>query len=206
MGNIVVRILATGLALLWPATSSWAALDQAMVAELRHGGYIIYMRHGPTDKRERPKEHRLLREGGFRLDDCNTQRNLTDEGRQRLRQAGEAFHSLGIPVGPVLASRYCRTLETARLFAGEPTPAEDLTPDAATGEPGRAQALRARLQQAPGPGTNTLIVAHGGIMRALKGIQPNEGEALVFVPGGKSDAERMVGRVSLKDWEAVAIH
>lgn len=181
-----------------------AELSDALLAELRQGGYIIYMRHGPTNKAEQPKEQVLLKAGEFRLDDCSTQRNLSEEGRARLRQAGAAFRSLGIPVGKIVASRFCRTRETARLFYGEPEPADDLTPDAATGEPGRGEALRVRLDAPPQPGTNTLIVAHGGIMAALDGIQPNEGDAYVFRPGTEGEPHRIVGRIKLGDWAPAA--
>lgn len=176
-----------------------------LVVSLQRGGYIIYMRHGPTDKSERHKEQSMLRSGEFRLDDCATQRNLTDEGRDRVREAGAAFRWLHIPIGRVLASRFCRTVETARLFRGEePTPADDLTPDPATGEPGRAEALRARLQEQPPPGTNTLIVAHGGIMAALVGVQPNEGEALVYRPEAGPEFPRLVGTIKLQEWATIA--
>jgi broad specificity phosphatase PhoE len=204
MKRNIVGVAALAFAMLLPASASWAALSPELIADLRHGGYIIFLRHGPTDKAQRPKEQRLLREGGFRLDDCGTQRNLTDDGRVRLREAGNAFHSLGIPVGTVLASQYCRTLETARLFAGEPIPADDLTPDAKSGEPGKAEALRARMQQVPTTGTNTVLVAHGGMMRTLNGIQPDEGEALVFLPGRQPYRELLVARVSLKEWATVS--
>ena len=38
---------------------------------------------------------------GFRLDDCSTQRNLSDDGREEARRIGAAFRTRGIPVfGP----------------------------------------------------------------------------------------------------------
>lgn len=187
------------------ATPAGANLTPELLLALQGGGYIVYMRHGPTDKSERPKEEALLRMGEFRLDDCATQRNLTDSGRARLRDAGAAFRLLNIPVGRAVASRYCRTLETARLFlGGEPTPANDLTPDATSGEPGRADALAAYMLEPPAPGTNTVIVAHGGIMAALKGIQPDEGEALIYEPGSQPESQRLVGKIKLWEWVALA--
>jgi phosphohistidine phosphatase SixA len=49
---------------------------------------------------------------GFRLDDCSTQRNLTDAGREDARRVGGTFRTRGIPVGRVLSSPWCRCLET----------------------------------------------------------------------------------------------
>ena len=48
-------------------------------------------------------------------DDCATQRNLTDAGRAEARAIGAAIRALRIPVGDVLASPYCRTMETGTL-------------------------------------------------------------------------------------------
>ena len=54
----------------------------------------------------------------MRLDDCATQRNLTDEGRRHAQAIGEAFRSRRIDVDRVLSSPWCRCLETARLAFG----------------------------------------------------------------------------------------
>ena len=80
-----------------------------LLAALRAGGHILYFRHADTDHRQVDR--------GVRLEDCATQRNLTDAGRDHSRALGEAIRSLGIPIGAVLASPMCRTMETATLFA-----------------------------------------------------------------------------------------
>lgn len=198
------RAVACGVGMML-AGSAAAELTPELLAGLRGGGYILYMRHGPTDSTERAKESENLRSSRFRLDDCATQRNLTPEGREKVRAAGRAFRGFEIPVGVVLASRYCRTLETAWLFHSEPVAADDLTPDPVGGEPGRAAALRARLMEAPAPGTNILIVAHGGMMKALQGIQPNQGEVLVYRPSPRPETSRPIGRVKLGEWAASAV-
>src|SRR3972149_40283 len=60
---------------------------------------------------------------GFRLDDCSTQRNLSEAGREESRRIGAAFRKRGVPVDRVLSSRWCRCLETARLAFGGAGPA-----------------------------------------------------------------------------------
>ena len=55
---------------------------------------------------------------GFRLAVCSTQRNLSDRGKREAHALGEAFRRRGIPLGPVLSSRWCRCLDTARLAFG----------------------------------------------------------------------------------------
>ena len=52
-------------------------------------------------------------------EDCASQRNLTDKGRGEARAIGEHVKRLGIPIGTVLASPFCRTMETARLAFGK---------------------------------------------------------------------------------------
>ncbi len=52
------------------------------------------------------------------LDDCSTQRNLSDAGRREARQIGLAFRARGVVVDRVLASPWCRCVETARLAFG----------------------------------------------------------------------------------------
>jgi hypothetical protein len=53
---------------------------------------------------------------GFRLDDCATQRNLTDKGRAEARQLGEQFRSEDVAVGKLISSQWCRCQETAALM------------------------------------------------------------------------------------------
>jgi broad specificity phosphatase PhoE len=57
---------------------------------------------------------------GMRLEDCATQRNLSDEGRAEARRLGAAFRARGISVQRLLSSPWCRCLETARLAFGSP--------------------------------------------------------------------------------------
>ena len=52
------------------------------------------------------------------LGDCATQRNLDAQGRAQSVAIGASFRDLGIPVSRVLASPFCRTLETAALAFG----------------------------------------------------------------------------------------
>ena len=64
---------------------------------LRAGGFILYFRHADTDQTQRD-----ARTGN--VDDCASQRNLSDRGREHARAIGETIRALGIPIGAVLAS------------------------------------------------------------------------------------------------------
>ena len=90
-----------------------------IVKALRAGGYIIYMRHSLTNRDELIREEKSGRASRFSLDDCVTQRNLSPEGIALAHEAGSQFRRLGLPVAQHVSSRYCRVVQTARMFADE---------------------------------------------------------------------------------------
>ncbi|BAY24904.1 hypothetical protein NIES2100_47030 [Calothrix sp. NIES-2100] len=78
-------------------------------SRLREGrGYIVMMRHALAPGIGDPLD--------FKLNDCSTQRNLSDEGRKQAIRIGTAFRSKKIQVSRVLSSQWCRCLETAKLL------------------------------------------------------------------------------------------
>ena len=141
----------------------------------------------------------------MRLEDCATQRNLTDRGRDHSRAIGEAIRALRIPIGAVLASPLCRTVETATLAFGsvQEAPAVREGGPLPPGSPGRFPALRALLSTPVAPGTNTVIVGHAYPYSTLVGGPfLSEGEADVVRPRG-GDFEVMA-RVALRQWRDLA--
>ena len=52
----------------------------------------------------------------FRLGDCATQRNLSEEGRAQAGHLGERLRAHGIQQAEVYSSQWCRCLETAGLL------------------------------------------------------------------------------------------
>src|SRR6266436_504900 len=82
-----------------------------LLAELRKGGYVLYFRHAATDFSQNDERMKSY-------EDCANQRNLIDRGRAEARAVGAAIRELRIPIEPVLASPFCRTVETAQLIFG----------------------------------------------------------------------------------------
>ena len=167
-----------------------------LVEALRAGGHVLYFRHGKTDLSTRDADRTSL-------DNCATQRVLSDEGRQQMTQIGQHFKRLRIPVGHVLASPYCRTLETARLAFGKVTSDLELshtvTADAATTQR-RAVALTKLLATVPAPGSNTVLSGHTGNLQEATGIWPSpEGVAIVFKPDGRGSS-RYVATIDPTRW------
>ncbi|HZX61552.1 MAG TPA: histidine phosphatase family protein, partial [Candidatus Methylomirabilis sp.] len=101
------------LTVLLLAFASPATTDEpeALWGLLRGGGQVVVMRHATTDPGVGDPP-------GFRIDDCATQRNLSEAGREEARRVGGAFRVRGVPIRRVLSSRWCRCLETARLAFG----------------------------------------------------------------------------------------
>ncbi|WP_459628880.1 histidine phosphatase family protein [Alsobacter sp. R-9] len=120
---------------------------------------------------------------GFRLGDCTTQRNLSDEGRAQARRIGETVRASGVEVGRVLTSQWCRARETATLGFGSATDFPALNSFFAdrTDEPEQTAAVRAAILDWRGPGL-LVLVTHQVNITALTGVTPREGE-FVLVRG-----------------------
>jgi len=196
--SVVVLSLLLASPLAAGAQPAGALAGTELLAALRGGGFILYFRHTDTDHRQND-----ARMGS--VEDCANQRNLTDRGRDHARALGEAIRALGLPIGLVLASPLCRTVETATLAFGsaERSPAAREAGPQPPGSSERFAGLRALLSTVPSTGTNTVIVAHANPFYSLVGGQLlYEGEAAVVRPDGA--AFQVVARVGLKEWRELA--
>ncbi|MFC1459755.1 histidine phosphatase family protein [Microvirga arabica] len=181
------------LALCILATAGWMhparASEEAWQA-LRQGGTVALFRHARAPGTGDPAK--------FRLDDCSTQRNLSEEGRQQAQRIGDAFRSRQVPVERVLSSRWCRALDTARLAFGamaEPEPTLDSFFSGREQEPFQTQAARQIIEDWRSARV-LVLVTHQVNITALTGIFPSEGEALVLRPRASSGFE-VIGRIKL---------
>jgi phosphohistidine phosphatase SixA len=180
------------------ALPSWAQADAALLQALRKGGYVLYMRHSITDMSQNDAKMKDY-------DDCANQRNLTGDGRAQARAIGAQVKRLGIPVGIVLASPYCRTMETARLAFGPApvTATEELRGGPGTAnDPKRYAPLKELLSSPMDDGRNMVAVSHGNPFYALAGAPYlAEGEIAVVKPAGTGFS--VVGRIRPEQWPAL---
>jgi phosphohistidine phosphatase SixA len=188
IGRLALSFLAVALVL----TPALAAEDsQEAWAALAKGGHIALIRHGnaPPGYGGDPP--------GFRLDDCKTQRNLDDMGRDQARAVGEAFRAHGVRVDRVLSSPVCRCLDTARLMAvGTVESSSALLPDRDPKSPVRLRELKEIVSAWRGPGT-LVLVSHGFTIRPLTGLVPEQAETLVLKPApGNAAGMELVGRIA----------
>lgn len=169
---------------------------QALAGQLAKGGYVFYFRHAAT--RHDQEDHQPAA-----LADCASQRNLSEAGKDQATAIGAAFRELKIPVGRVIASPYCRCVDTARLAFSRFDVSDDL--HFAIGldkgqRQAKGEALRHLLAQPPAAGTNTVLVAHTANLEEATGIWPKpEGAAVLFRPDGQGGF-RAIGRIPPELW------
>ncbi len=185
------------LFLLFVPWAGIAAPDASLAARLREGGYVLYMRHASTDFSQNDAQMKDFA-------DCAHQRNLTDKGRAEARAVALQLKRLAIPIGEVLASPYCRTMETARLAFGKATPMQEVRGGpASSDDPKRYDGLRKLLSDPVAKGTNRVIASHGNPFHAVAGPPYlAEGEIAVVRPEGDGRFT-VIERIRLEDWKAL---
>ena len=80
---------------------------QNLINELKQGGKLIFIRHAYAPGGGDPDN--------FEINDCKTQRNLSDTGREQANKIGYFFRSNNIPINKVYSSEWCRCKETALI-------------------------------------------------------------------------------------------
>lgn len=182
-GTLTRRTLLLGV----PATVLGSAAHTAVPAAatgaeevalaLRRGGAVIALRHARAPGTFDPP--------GMRLDDCRTQRNLSDDGREQARGIGRWFAARGLQPARVRSSPWCRCVDTATLAFGRAEPWAALA--SPVGQPEQAsresiEALRAALVAArnTAPGRFEAWVTHMFVLSALCGESTDSGEGLVL--------------------------
>ena len=160
-----------------------AHADEKLWSLLKGGGHVVLIRHAITTPGAGDPP-------GFKLEDCSTQRNLTDEGRRHARSIGEQFAKRKIPVERVLSSPWCRCIETAKLAFGRmdeiSTPLSNLF---GRSENRERQMAELKKIAAVKPKGNLVLVTHGSVVQPLTGISPGTGEMVILSQG------KVIGRL-----------
>ena len=84
-----------------------ADLYKNLINHLEDGEKLVFIRHAYAPGNGDP--------AGFNLNDCSTQRNLSDDGRKQAQRIGEFFNKNKIEIDKVLSSEWCRCKETAKI-------------------------------------------------------------------------------------------
>ncbi|WP_280770760.1 histidine phosphatase family protein [Salipaludibacillus daqingensis] len=172
---------------------------RSLLSSLREGGYIFYARHGEATVG--------VDQADSDLQDCATQRNLSETGRRQAVTYGEGFRNLDIPVQfPVETSPFCRSIETANLAFGQENVRVEpfwfqvyrLFENITFEEQQRIiQQVDSVLETSPSQGTNTLIIAHSFPEGVGLGQIPNMGTVIVR-PLGQGNGYEVVAKLTLR--------
>lgn len=150
-------------------------LSQAeLLTQVGSGKAFAMMRHALAPGTGDPSD--------FDVNDCATQRNLSDKGREQAKNIGAEFIKAGIADAKVMTSEWCRCRETAALLGiGTPetlTPLNSFFQNRANGA-NQTTELRNWLirQENAKP---VVLVTHQVNITALTGVYPASGETVVF--------------------------
>ena len=84
-----------------------ADTEKEIINNLQKGGNLIFIRHAYAPGNGDPEN--------FDINNCETQRNLSQSGRLQSRKIGNFFKENVIPIKLVISSEWCRCKETALI-------------------------------------------------------------------------------------------
>jgi hypothetical protein len=173
-------------------TGSSATVALTLAQVLPAGGYVLYFRHAAADvcvdRTDLGPAERTQVPGWWKSCDAvcatATARQLSSAGVAQARALGQDLKRYGVPFGQVVASEFCRAIQTAQGMALGP--AIETSPDLTYfvyGESSRCERCQALLARPPRPGTNTALISHSGDhCPVLDSLAP--GEAAIYKPDG----------------------
>ena len=88
-----------------------AEIDKDILASLKEGNKLIFIRHAYAPGGGDPDN--------FDINDCNTQRNLSESGRQQAKNISNFFIENQINFKKVYSSEWCRCKETSKIAFGD---------------------------------------------------------------------------------------
>ena len=139
------------------------------------GDKIILIRHSLAPGGGDPQ--------GFKIDDCDTQRNLNRKGIKQSKKIGQLFKKNKVPVDQVLSSQWCRCKDTAKYAFGN---FKEFTALNSTfqspynkNEPKQLKELYNFVKKWDGKGKNLVLVTHYSIITAVTNAVPGSGEIVI---------------------------
>ncbi|MCH9808720.1 MAG: histidine phosphatase family protein [Alphaproteobacteria bacterium] len=171
------------------APVSAADLDAAALAKaLKSGDAFAIMRHAIAPGFSDPDE--------FEIGKCETQRNLSNEGREQSRRIGKWFKRHGINAADVFTSQWCRCRDTARLLGLGPIkdlPAlNSFFENRQDGQP-QTKELRRWLAARLPLKRPLVLVTHQVNISALAGTSTSSGETLIVEIGPDAQELKILG-------------
>lgn len=171
-GSMACLLVLVGL--LVALVSSPIQADETGWAAAKRSGVVLLMRHALAPGTGDPVN--------FTLENCSTQRNLSEAGRDQARRIGAEFKSRNIAVDLVLTSQWCRCRETAVLL--DLGTVEDFVPlnsffQDRTNATTQTQRTLDFLMRETG-NRRLMLVTHQVNITAISGVFPKSGEVIVI--------------------------
>ncbi|MDX1553607.1 MAG: histidine phosphatase family protein [Marinobacter sp.] len=169
------RLLLSALLGLFSCFNAFAADGNAEAWEaLREGRAVLMLRHALAPGTGDP--------GSFKVDDCSTQRNLNDTGREQARAWKPFLEEHGITEARVFSSQWCRCLDTAReMNVGPVEEMISLNSFFRSREKGQMQTEQTiAIVNELEPGPPVVLVSHQVNVTALTEVYPSSNEGVVI--------------------------
>ena len=199
----LVLLLLLSCALVSPLSADESAVlsPDEIITRLQDGGYVFYVRHAATDHTQQDRDLTNFK-------NCETQRNLSQKGKDQSRVFGDAIRALNIKVDGIYTSPYCRCVDTVEIAFGRYVIVNKLRAAFAANKDESARLadyLKMKLSEKPRPGFNTILVSHTANLRELTGIWPKpEGVAHVFRPLGEKGYQH-IGFITPDEWSRLLV-
>lgn len=176
------------IVILYPVSGLSSEDETGLWKAMRNGSSFVLLRHAIAPGTGDPEY--------FDVEDCLTQRNLSDAGRKQAAAIGNLFQEHGIEKARVFSSEWCRCLETARLLklgSVEELPHLNSFFQQYERRDYQTQNLREWIgkQNLDQP---LVLVTHQVNITSLTGFYPSSGE-LVIVNRSKSDIISVLGSI-----------
>lgn len=141
---------------------------------LREGRAVLMLRHALAPGTGDP--------GDFKVNDCSTQRNLNETGREQARAWKPFLEAHGITKARVFSSQWCRCLDTAReMNVGPVEEMKSLNSffrNRGNGQRQTEQTIAIVNELEPGP--PVVLVSHQVNITALTEVYPSSNEGVVI--------------------------
>jgi len=184
---LLVAAICLGCAV--PALSSDGA--PTLWDALQSGNHFALLRHAIAPGTGDPTQ--------FTLGRCETQRNLSDEGRDQALRIGLSFRENGIYGARVFSSQWCRCLETAKLLGLGPVEALPALNSFFQRHERRNSQTQRLSEWLAGEDLKRplVLVTHQVNITALTGVYPGSGE-LVIVHRSNAGDLTVVGTIETR--------
>lgn len=192
LAKAVVRFGLCGLIVLFACPATHALVADDVWALLRKPGHVVLLRHSnaPGGQTE-PND--------MNFKDCSIQRNLDAGGKAQAARIGDAFRKHGIAKLQLIASQYCRAIDTARLTGLGPVNESavlNLVYVADLFAKNAALKNGVELIRKIPPNQLTMLVTHVGNIQAIASTSVESGE-MVVVHLDKSGGIAVDGKITV---------